>query len=163
MLFNTVLFTGNANPVLAQEIATHLGVELGRAMVGRFSDGEVSIEIRQNVRARDVPIPAVYGDEVSTIKLGTLVPALLRLMSTGFLRRIMLKYVIGTFSPIALFMAVGTLLMMWSFGFGLWVLAQTIGPPEASTGTVLLCVGPALVGIQLLLSAFQLDIAATPD
>ena len=54
MLFNTVLFTGNANPVLAQEIASHLGVELGKAMVGRFSDGEVTVEIRQNVRARDV-------------------------------------------------------------------------------------------------------------
>ena len=52
MLFNTVLFTGNANPVLAQEIATHLGVELGQAAVGRFSDGEVTVEIRQNVRAR---------------------------------------------------------------------------------------------------------------
>ncbi len=54
MLFNTVLFTGNANPVLAQEIATHLGVELGQAEVGRFSDGEVTVEIQQNVRARDV-------------------------------------------------------------------------------------------------------------
>ncbi len=54
MLFNTVLFTGNANPVLAQEIATHLGVDLGKAAVGRFSDGEVTVEIRQNVRARDV-------------------------------------------------------------------------------------------------------------
>jgi len=54
VLFNTVLFTGNANPVLAQEIASHLGIELGRAMVGRFSDGEVNVEIRQNVRARDV-------------------------------------------------------------------------------------------------------------
>jgi ribose-phosphate pyrophosphokinase len=54
VLFNTVLFTGNANPVLAQEIATHLGVELGQADVGRFSDGEVTVEIRQNVRARDV-------------------------------------------------------------------------------------------------------------
>jgi ribose-phosphate pyrophosphokinase len=54
VLFNTVLFTGNANPVLAQEIATHLGVELGKAMVGRFSDGEVTVEIQQNVRARDV-------------------------------------------------------------------------------------------------------------
>ncbi|MFY9513187.1 MAG: ribose-phosphate pyrophosphokinase [Rubrivivax sp.] len=54
MLFNTVLFTGNANPVLAQEIATHLSVDLGRASVGRFSDGEVTVEIRQNVRARDV-------------------------------------------------------------------------------------------------------------
>ena len=54
MLFNTVLFTGNANPVLAQQIASHLGVELGQASVGRFSDGEVTVEIRQNVRARDV-------------------------------------------------------------------------------------------------------------
>jgi ribose-phosphate pyrophosphokinase len=54
VLFNTVLFTGNANPALAQEIATHLGVELGKAQVGRFSDGEATVEIQQNVRARDV-------------------------------------------------------------------------------------------------------------
>ena len=54
MLFNTMLFSGNANPVLAQEIATHLGVELGKAKVGRFSDGEVDVELYQNVRARDV-------------------------------------------------------------------------------------------------------------
>ncbi len=54
MLFNTLLFTGNANPVLAKEIASNLGVELGKAAVGRFSDGEVTVEIRQNVRARDV-------------------------------------------------------------------------------------------------------------
>ncbi|UDF37818.1 UNVERIFIED_ORG: ribose-phosphate pyrophosphokinase [Shinella sp. XGS7] len=53
-MLNTVLFTGNANPVLSQEIATHLGLELGKAVVGRFSDGEVTVEIQQNVRARDV-------------------------------------------------------------------------------------------------------------
>jgi ribose-phosphate pyrophosphokinase len=54
VLFNTVLFTGNANPVLAQEIAKSLGVEIGKATVGRFSDGEVTVEVHQNVRARDV-------------------------------------------------------------------------------------------------------------
>jgi len=54
VLFNTVLFTGNANPALAQEIASHLGVELGKAEVGRFSDGEVKVELEQNVRARDI-------------------------------------------------------------------------------------------------------------
>jgi ribose-phosphate pyrophosphokinase len=54
MLFNTMLFSGNANLVLAQEIASHLGAELGKASVGRFSDGEVTVEIHQNVRARDV-------------------------------------------------------------------------------------------------------------
>ncbi|MDT7837301.1 ribose-phosphate pyrophosphokinase [Aquabacterium sp. OR-4] len=54
MLFNTLLFTGNSNPVLAQEMARNLGVELGKAHVGKFSDGEVTVEIQQNVRARDV-------------------------------------------------------------------------------------------------------------
>jgi ribose-phosphate pyrophosphokinase len=54
VLFNTVLFSGNANRVLASEIAANLGIELGRATVGRFSDGEVTVEIQQNVRARDV-------------------------------------------------------------------------------------------------------------
>ena len=54
MLFNTVLFTGNANPALAQDIATQLSIGLGKAKVGRFSDGEVDVEIEQNVRARDI-------------------------------------------------------------------------------------------------------------
>jgi ribose-phosphate pyrophosphokinase len=54
VLFNTVIFTGNSNRPLALEIATTLGVELGKAKVGRFSDGEVDVELYQNVRARDI-------------------------------------------------------------------------------------------------------------
>ena len=49
-----VVFTGNANPGMAEEIAKHLGTSLGAADVGRFSDGEVTVEIKQNVRTRDV-------------------------------------------------------------------------------------------------------------
>src|SRR3978361_1683894 len=49
-----MVFTGNANPGMAAEIAGHLGISLGAAHVGRFSDGEVTVEINQNVRARDV-------------------------------------------------------------------------------------------------------------
>ncbi|HMN21638.1 MAG TPA: ribose-phosphate pyrophosphokinase [Ottowia sp.] len=49
-----LLFTGNANPALAAEIASNLGISLGAADVGRFSDGEVTVEIKQNVRARDI-------------------------------------------------------------------------------------------------------------
>jgi ribose-phosphate pyrophosphokinase len=48
------VFTGNANPVLAQEIARHLMQPLGRAIVGRFSDGEIQVEIMENVRGKDV-------------------------------------------------------------------------------------------------------------
>ena len=49
-----ILFSGNANPVLAQQIATHLKMPLGNAMVGRFSDGEIMVEIQENVRGRDI-------------------------------------------------------------------------------------------------------------
>src|ERR1700716_1088596 len=48
------LFAGNANPVLAQDIARSLQTSLGRAFVGRFSDGEVNVELMENVRGRDV-------------------------------------------------------------------------------------------------------------
>src|SRR2546430_10318342 len=48
------LFAGNANPALAQDIARSLQISLGRAYVGRFSDGEVNIELMENVRGRDV-------------------------------------------------------------------------------------------------------------
>lgn len=49
-----MVFTGNANPVLAQNVVKHLGICLGNADVGQFSDGEVSIELLENVRGRDV-------------------------------------------------------------------------------------------------------------
>jgi ribose-phosphate pyrophosphokinase len=48
------VFTGNANPGLAQDIARNLMQPLGRALVGRFSDGEIQVEIMENVRGRDV-------------------------------------------------------------------------------------------------------------
>src|SRR5215467_3835062 len=49
-----MVFTGNANPRLAGDVVRHLNVQLGRAKVGRFSDGEVMVEILENVRGRDV-------------------------------------------------------------------------------------------------------------
>lgn len=49
-----MVFTGNANPELAKNVVRHLGISLGRAQVSRFSDGEVSVELLENVRGRDV-------------------------------------------------------------------------------------------------------------
>lgn len=51
---NMMVFSGNANPELAAEIATHLNLSLGKAVLGHFSDGEVQAEIQENVRGRDV-------------------------------------------------------------------------------------------------------------
>jgi len=49
-----MIFAGNANPRLAQDVVRHLNMSLGRAIVGRFSDGEVMVEIMENVRGKDV-------------------------------------------------------------------------------------------------------------
>jgi ribose-phosphate pyrophosphokinase len=48
------IFTGNANPRLASSVCRHLNISLGRAVVGKFSDGEVMVELLENVRGRDV-------------------------------------------------------------------------------------------------------------
>ena len=48
------VFTGNANRPLASMICNHLQIPLGDAAVGRFSDGEISVEFRENVRGKDV-------------------------------------------------------------------------------------------------------------
>src|SRR6185369_8056884 len=49
-----MVFTGNAHPRLAEDVVKHLNIPLGRAMVGRFSDGEVMVELLENVRGKDV-------------------------------------------------------------------------------------------------------------
>ena len=49
-----MVFAGNANPQLAQEIASYLGMPLGKAIVGKFSDAEVMVEILENVRGKHV-------------------------------------------------------------------------------------------------------------
>ncbi len=54
MAENLMIFTGNANPKLADAVASYLAIPLGRATVGRFSDGEIMVEILENVRGKDV-------------------------------------------------------------------------------------------------------------
>ena len=48
------VFTGNANPKLAEAVVRHMNISLGRCIVGRFSDGEVMVELLENVRGRDI-------------------------------------------------------------------------------------------------------------
>lgn len=115
-----------------------------------------------NVRAIDVSIPALYGDETSTMRMHAVVPRLLRLLAVGFWRRIWRKYVLWSFSPVALLLFAGLALLLGGLAVGVWAVAASIGPGSASTGTWLLAVAPALVGIQFLVNALVLDIQATP-
>jgi len=68
MLSDTVLFTGNANPALSQEIATQLGVSLGKASVGRFSkeEGELdeTVKTKQKKEKASALVPASGASEL---------------------------------------------------------------------------------------------------
>ena len=110
------------------------------------------------VTARDVPIPALYGEEVSGMRLGKVAPALLARLWRGFWHRIWRKYVLQSFSPVALMLFSGLALLLVGLAVGIFILANTLGPPVASAGTVVMCVGPLLSGLHLLIFALFLDI-----
>jgi glycosyltransferase involved in cell wall biosynthesis len=139
-------------------------LNLGRIAKSYEFENDLLINLNiLDVRATDVPIPAVYGAEVSGIRLRRVIPAIGFLLVKGFWRRMMQKYVIRSFSPVALFLFSGLALLTWSTLFGIWVLVNTLGEKTASAGTVILCVAPFLVGVQLLISALTLDIQNSPD
>ncbi|HSW12916.1 MAG TPA: ribose-phosphate diphosphokinase [Solimonas sp.] len=68
-----MLFSGNANPKLSQDIANYLKQPLGQAVISQFSDGEIQIEIQENVRGKDVfviqPTCAPTNDNVMELLL----------------------------------------------------------------------------------------------
>lgn len=116
-----------------------------------------------NARARDVPVPAIYGEEISTLKIRHVAPAIASLLIRGFWRRMFLKHVLASFSAVALLFFTGLGLIIFGLAVGVWVLIETLGPPVATTGSVLLSVAPLLTGIHMLVSALTLDIQSTPD
>ena len=80
MAKNLMLFTGNANPGLANEVANELGVKMGQAEVKKFSGGEISVEIQENVRGKDVFViqPTCAPTNDNLMELLVLVDALRR-------------------------------------------------------------------------------------
>lgn len=115
------------------------------------------------IRARDVDIPARYGNETSTIQLRTVVPRMLALFVRGFWRRIWLKYTLWSFSPIALLFFGGLLALGVGLAVGAWVAATAVGGDSPTAGTAVLAVVPFFTGFHLLVQAFVLDIQASPD
>lgn len=110
------------------------------------------------VPAVDVPIPARYGTEVSGMRLGTVGPRILVRLVRGFWQRIWWKYVLQSFSAVALLLFAGLGLLAVGAVISTWTLVETLGPPVASPGTVLVSVIPLTTGLQLLLFALLLDI-----
>jgi glycosyltransferase involved in cell wall biosynthesis len=115
------------------------------------------------VQARDVPIPAIYGEEVSGMRLRRVIPMLLNTLIKGYWTRIWRRYVFPSFAPFALLFFGGLALL------GLGALATVVlsvlsfNGVTASPATVMLAVAPVLAGVQLLVQALVLDIQESPD
>ncbi|GAB2583725.1 glycosyltransferase family 2 protein [Dyella jejuensis] len=111
----------------------------------------------------DVPMEAVYGDEVSNLKISKILPEFVLKHASNFFKRIFYSYFLRDMS-VATFELLGGL-FLFSFGalFGLveWVRLSHRGE-FATAGTVMLAGLPVMVGIQLLLAFLNFDIFATP-
>ena len=79
-----MVFAGNANLILASSIAHELNVPMGKAVVGRFSDGEVMVEVMENVRGRDVYViqPTCVPTADNFMELLVMVDAMKRASAT---------------------------------------------------------------------------------
>lgn len=109
-------------------------------------------------KVKDHPVPALYGDEKSTIKFLPTAMRNLRTVWVGFWRRIYYKYILFSFHPIALFLITGLFFLLIGLGFAVFiVLKRILDSATPSTGTVMLSVLPLILGMQMLLTAITMD------
>ena len=111
----------------------------------------------------DVPMRAVYGEEVSGLKISAILGEFLRKHIKATFRRFTYLYLMRDFNIASLNMIVGAVLLIFGILFGgtEWIRSAFTGVP-ATTGTVMLSVLPIIVGIQMLLFFLGYDIAAEP-
>jgi hypothetical protein len=114
--------------------------------------------------AADVPIAARYGDEVSQLSIRRVLVAFPWHLARSIVRRIGLRYFLWDFSPVGVFMVAGVPLLVFGLVFGIWQWVARMGTlTPTPTGTLLLAALPLVIGFQLLLQAWVMDIANTPS
>lgn len=116
-----------------------------------------------HAKLKDYPVPAIYGEETSTIDFWPTVLRTIRTVWVGFWKRVYYKYILYSFHPVALFLFSGLVLFWFGVIYAL-VLAYGRFALELtpSTGTLMIAVLPILLGFQLLLTAVTLDINNEP-
>jgi dolichol-phosphate mannosyltransferase len=112
---------------------------------------------------KDVPMPARYKGEVSSLLIHRILFEFPQKLFATFLRRLVLKNFIYDFSMASIYLLTGLPLLIFGLIFGIykWIQYASIGIP-APTGTVMLPTLSVLLGIQLLLSAIEIDLRSIP-
>lgn len=136
-------------------------IDLPFEHIGKRYDYENTLLIALSImgaKVKDEPVPAIYGDEESTIPVFKTTLRALRVVWKGFWKRIYYKYILVNFHPIALFLILGILLEIIGLCFGVFIIVDKLAySTSPSTGTVMLVVLPIILGFQLLLSAITMD------
>lgn len=112
---------------------------------------------------KDISMDAVYEDEESSLRIGSVIVEFVPLYVKAFFKRLFYTYFLRDFNAASLETVVGSILLMFGFCFGIrsWMVASASNE-LASTGTVMLSVVPLIMGFQLLLSALHFDIENIP-
>ena len=129
-----------------------------------FFESDLLYELGQ-LRAKviEMPMQAVYGDEPSSLRPLAMFGPFLRGHLRNLARRLVYSYFVRGFSPASVELLFGPLLLLFGLGFGshAWWTSIASGEP-ATAGTVMLAALPILLGLQLLLSWLNFDVAAEP-
>jgi len=111
----------------------------------------------------DIPMVAVYGDEMSHLRIGHVLPRFLLGHAKNFAKRIGYNYFLRDFSIASIELVLGLVLFGFGVTFGLWLWIDNAARGVITTsGTVMLAALPIILGLQLLLSFLGYDIASVP-
>lgn len=117
----------------------------------------------QNAVVKDVPIPARYGDEESSLSIRHTMSRFPVLLIKGLIKRFVLKYLIYDFNMASVYTLVGFPMLLWGLFYGLYKWTDNIINNAASpTGTIMLSVLPLILGTQFIIAAINIDINSTP-
>lgn len=135
-------------------------LDLNKLAPRYFFESSLLIELYYTgARIQDVPMPAIYGEEVSNLSVTKTLFGFPPKLLKAFFRRVLLSYFIYDFSITSIYMLAGLPLFLYGLIYGIvkWVHFASLDVP-APTGTVMLAVLPFILGFQMLLSAVQHDI-----
>jgi hypothetical protein len=129
-----------------------------------FFESDMLIRLNiQNAVVKDIPIPARYGDEESSLSIRNTMLRFPGLLFKGLIKRFVLKYLIYDFNMASIYTLTGLPMLLWGLFFGLykWI-ENSINEVATPTGTIMLSVLPLILGTQFIIAAINIDINSTP-
>lgn len=138
---------------------------LDRIAKGFFFESDLLCRLGlARAKVMDVPMASVYGDEKSNLRIGRVLLTFPGLFGLAMARRLATQYYLRDINPASLGLAVGLMLVGFGGAYGLKNWLGNLGTGNTTpAGTVMLAGLPTILGFQLILTAFQYDIAAVPQ